>query len=204
MLLVLLAVPAICCAALDLDSLLTSLARPAPATTPFIEVRYSKLLDQPLIAHGQLEYLGIDHLARTVTQPFHERTEIDGETVSIQREGQKPRRFSLRRIPQLRSMLASFGAILGGSKTALERDFKVESSGETDSWQLTVTPKSASAGKYVRDIVIHGTRNEPKCVVTTQPDYDASVMLLGKAAELSLPQPLEREELNRLCAGGER
>ena len=41
--------PAISFAALDADTLLKSLARPAPAVTPFVEVRYSKLLDQPLV-----------------------------------------------------------------------------------------------------------------------------------------------------------
>ena len=79
--------PAICFAALDVDGLLKSLARPAPATTPFVEVRYSKLLDQPLVVKGQLEYHEDGALVRAVSEPFRERTEIRGETVTVERVG---------------------------------------------------------------------------------------------------------------------
>jgi hypothetical protein len=39
----------------DLDALLQHLARPAPATTPFVEVHFSPLLSRPLIVSGELE-----------------------------------------------------------------------------------------------------------------------------------------------------
>src|SRR5687768_10031831 len=108
--------PAICFGALDADTLLKSLAHPAPAVTPFVEVRYSKLLDQPIVVKGQLEYHEYGKLVRAVSTPFKERTEILGETVSVQREGKSPRRFSLKRAPELRSMLGGFAAVLGGGR----------------------------------------------------------------------------------------
>jgi hypothetical protein len=194
--------PAICCAGPDVDSLLKSLARPAPSTTPFVEVRYSKLLDQPLVVKGQLEYHEDGALVRAVNDPFRERTEIRGETVTVERVGKATRRFSLKRAPELRSMLAGFGAVLGGSRASLEQDFNLAVTGEGAHWQLSMTPKSAAVGKYVRDIVIQGRENEPKCIVVTQPDAQSSVMLVGKAAETSLPQPLTREWLDKVCAAG--
>jgi hypothetical protein len=192
--------PAICCGALDLDALLAKLARPAPATTPFVEVRYSKLLDQPSVVKGQLEYHEDGTLVRAVHEPFRERTEIKGETVTIERVGKSPRRFSLKRAPELRSMLAGFGAVLGGSRATLEQDFNLALKGDTAHWQLAMTPKLPSLGKYVRDISMQGSENEPKCVIVTQPDDEASVMLVGKTAEASLPTPLTREALDRVCA----
>src|SRR3954467_2281577 len=77
----LLLAPAISFAALDADTLLKSLAKPAPAVTPFVEVRYSKLLEQPIVVKGQLEYHEDGTLVRAVKDPFQERTEIKGETV---------------------------------------------------------------------------------------------------------------------------
>jgi hypothetical protein len=198
----LLLTPAICCAVPDVDSLLKSLARPPPATTPFVEVRYSKLLDQPLIVKGQLEYHEDGSLVRAVGDPFRERTEIRGETVTVERVGKSARRFSLRRAPELRSMLAGFAAVLGGSRASLEQDFNLAVKGEGVQWELAMTPKSASIGKYVRDIVIQGRENEPKCIVVTQPDAQASVMLVGKAAETELPHPLTRDWLATFCAAG--
>ena len=180
--------------------MLAKLARPAPATTPFVEVRYSKLLDQPIVVKGQLEYHEDGALVRAVNEPFRERTEIKGETVSIERVGKSPRRFSLKRAPQLRSMLAGFGAVLGGTRARLEQDFNLALKGDPAHWQLAMTPKLPSVGKYVRDISIQGRENEPQCVIVTQPDDEASVMLVGKAASASLPQPLTRQGLDRVCA----
>jgi hypothetical protein len=194
--------PAICYAALDVDGLLRGLARPAPATTPFVEIRYSKLLDQPLVVKGQLEYHADGALVRAVNEPFRERTEIKGETVTVERVGSNPRRFSLKRAPELRSMLGGFAAVLGGSRASIEQDFTLALQGDTNHWRLAMTPKSATVGKYVRDIVIQGRENEPKCIVVTQPDAQASVMLVDKAASTSLPQPLTREGLDKLCAAG--
>ena len=192
--------PAISFAAPDVDALLAKLARPAPATTPFVEVRYSKLLDQPLVVKGQLEYHEDGALVRAVKEPFIERTAIQGETVSIERVGRSPRKFSLKRAPELRSMLAGFAAVLGGSRASIEQDFDLAVKGESDHWQLTMTPKSATVGKYVRDIVIQGRESEPKCIVVTQPDTQSSVMLVGKAASASLPQPIKRDWLDTFCA----
>jgi hypothetical protein len=192
--------PGACLAAVETDSLLKSLARPAPATTPFVEVRYSKLLDQPIVVKGQLEYLEDGALVRSVSTPFQERTEIRGETVSVQRQGKSPRKFSLKRAPELRSMLGGFAAVLGGGRSTLEKDFNIESSGETSQWTITLMPKAAQAGKYVRDIVIQGAQSEPRCIVVTQPDNEASYMLVGTATETTLPTPLPRDWLVTFCA----
>ncbi len=192
--------PAISFAALDVDALLKSLAHPAPAVTPFTEVRYSKLLDQPIVVKGQLEYHEDGTLVRAVNDPFKERTEIQGETVSVQRAGKSPRKFSLKRAPELRSMLGGFAAVLGGGRGTLDDDFNLAATGEKDLWKLSLTPKSATVGKYVKDIVIQGSQGEPRCIVVTQPDSESSVMLVGAATEAKLPSPLLRDWLSTFCS----
>src|SRR5262249_41896046 len=93
--LLLLATRGACCTDKSPDpvTLLHRLARPVPATTPFVEVRFSQLLDRPIIAAGTLEYADKDSLIRTVTSPFQERTEIRGETVTIERSGAERRQL---------------------------------------------------------------------------------------------------------------
>jgi hypothetical protein len=139
---------------------------------------------------------------RAVTDPFKERTEIRGETVSILRAGKSPRKFSLKRAPELRSMIGGFGAVLGGSRDSLEKDFNVDATGDPQAWKLALTPKSPQVGKYVRDIVIQGAKSEARCIVITQPDDQSSVMLVGAASESKLPSPLAREWLTGLCSKG--
>jgi hypothetical protein len=192
--------PAISFAAIDVDALLKSLAHPAPAVTPFVEVRFSKLLDQPIVVRGQLEYHEDGSLVRAVSDPFKERTEIKGETVSVLRAGKSPRKFSLKRAPELRSMLGGFSAVLGGGRGSLDQDFTLASSGEKDLWKLSLTPKSATVGKYVKDIVIQGSQSEPRCIVVNQPDAESSVMLLGAASEAKLPAPIARDWLSTFCS----
>lgn len=191
--------PATCFAALDVDTLLKSLAHPAPATTPFVEVRYSKLLEQPIVVKGQLEYHADGTLVRAVNDPFKERTEIQGESVNVERVGRASRRFSLKRVPELRSMLGGFAAVLGGGRGELDKDFTLEASGATEHWKLSLLPKSAQVSKYVRDIVIQGAQGEPRCIVVTQPDDEASIMLVGAATETKLPTPVARDWLTGFC-----
>ena len=73
--------------------------------------------------------------------PYRETTELHGENVRVEREGSKPRRFSLDRAPELRGMLASFGALLTGDRETLERHFVVAVQGDTEHWRLELSPR---------------------------------------------------------------
>src|SRR6059058_2686378 len=57
----------------DAAAIVASLKRAAPARTAFSEVRFSGMLDRPLILHGELEYYGPGKLARTVSAPYAEQ-----------------------------------------------------------------------------------------------------------------------------------
>jgi len=163
-------------------------------------VRYSKLLEQPIVVKGQLEYHEDGTLVRAVNEPFKERTEIKGDSVSVDRVGRSPRKFSLKRAPELRTMLGGFAAVLGGGRGNLDQDFNLAATGATEQWKLALTPKSAQVGKYVRDIAIQGSQNEPRCIVVTQADDEASVMLVGAAAETKLTPPIARDWLSGFCS----
>jgi len=189
------------CAAPDLDALLKRLARPAPAVTPFVEARFSKLLAKPLIVSGQLEYTGPESLARTVTAPFKERTEIKDMNVTVQREGQNPRRFSLKRAPELHLLLDSFAALLGGNRSGLEKEFALELRGDDAAWTLVMTPKEPRIKQRIRDIIVTGNINEPRCIVTTEPNDNAGIMLLATAASTRLPDNPQRAWFEDFCRG---
>ena len=66
--------PALCAtaAALDADTLIGRLAKPVPATVAFREVRFSPLVNEPLIVAGELGYSGATSLDRRVTAPYQE------------------------------------------------------------------------------------------------------------------------------------
>lgn len=188
-------------AELDADALLASLVRPAPDTTVFVEVRHSALLTAPMVVAGQLEHRADGALVRRVETPYRETTELHGENVTVERAGSKPRRFSLDRAPELRGMLASFGALLRGDRATLERYFTVTARGETARWQIELTPRDEKLRRRLATILVDGSSDRPRCFTLSEPDGDASIMALGVREPSSLPASLERDALQAWCAG---
>src|SRR5580692_12716106 len=140
----------------DVDTLLQHLTRPAPAITPFVEVHFSPLLSRPLIVSGEMEYDGPDSLARSVEKPYSEHTRIQGDTVTVTRGSGKPRTFSLQRAPELKTLLTSFTALLGGNRAQLERSFNLNVDGDDAHWSIGLTPRDDRVSQRVTRITITG------------------------------------------------
>jgi hypothetical protein len=194
-----LASSALLAADVDLDALLVRLARPAPDTTGFVEVRYSSLVDAPLVVSGQLEHRKDGSLVRRVESPYQEVTELQGENVSVTRAGSKPRHFSLDRAPQLRGMLASFGALLAGDRQQLDRYFTVTARGTDTRWDLVLTPRDATLKKRLTGIVVNGSEGRARCFALQEPDGDETLMTLGVTSVSDLPKPPDRQALGAWC-----
>jgi hypothetical protein len=186
---------------LDTGALLESLVRPAPERTPFVEVRYSALLSEPIFVTGELEHRTDGALVRRVESPYRETTELHEENVRVEREGSKPRRFSLDRAPELRGMLASFGALLTGDRETLERNFVVAAQGDTEHWTLELSPRDERLKRRLSSIRVDGRQDRPRCLTLAEPDGDASVMALGVRDRAELPASLERASLRAWCSG---
>jgi hypothetical protein len=187
----------------DVDTLLARLPRPAPDSTSFVEIRFSSLLAEPLVVSGRLEHREDGSLVRRVEWPYQEVTVLQGESVSIERAGSKTRRFTLDRAPELRGMLAGFGAILQGDRQMLDQYFAVSAQGSDARWAITLTPRNDKLKRHLSRIVVDGTENRPKCFTLEEPDGDGSLMALGVAGSGDLPASLDRGVLHAWCTDGE-
>jgi len=187
-----------------IDALLQAIRRAPPASTPFVEAHFSRLLTRPLVVSGTLEYLGPDALARTVERPYHERTEIRGDNVKVERQGERARTFSLQRAPELKSLLSSFAALLAGDRASLEQQFQIEVHGLTARWRLELTPRDARVRSRVAEITMTGGQSEPRCLETVQPGDELTIMLLAHAAEASVPPAADRAWFEAQCRGTTR
>jgi hypothetical protein len=184
----------------DTSALLARLSRPAPDTTTFVEVRYSALLAEPLVASGRLEHRADGALVREVLEPYRETTTLKGENVRLEREGSRPRSFSLNRAPELRGMLSSFGALITGDLGLLESNFVVTTRGSDDRWQIELVPIDDKLKRRLASIYVDGALDRARCFTVSEPDGDASVMALGIQGRDDLPQPLSRESLAKWCS----
>ncbi len=176
------AAPAASADSRDLDTLLAALARDPPQSIPFAEFHASRLLKEELVVTGTLEYAGTGKLARVVTAPYQERTDIDGDLVRIERADRPARRFSLARAPELGGLLLGISALLSGDRAALEREFGVVQRAAGDAWQLELTPRQATAGVVASTLRVRGAADAPRCLTVLRDGRVASELLFGEAA----------------------
>jgi hypothetical protein len=187
--------------AADARAIVASLERPAPARTPFSEVRFSGLLDRPLILHGELEYSGPAKLSRNVSAPYVEHMTIENGEASVQRGDNPPRKFSLSQAPELEGFLRGFAALLGGDADALQRDFEITASGGASAWHLKLTPRDDRLRRRVSALEVDGAGTSARCFHTIEADGDVNVLLVESLAEAKLPTRPTPPMIDALCRG---
>lgn len=180
------ALPAAAQPTVDSAWILQRLARPAPVSTPFVELRGSALLKAPLRIEGEYARPDADTLVREVRVPYAETTTIRGGEATLVREGRRPRSFALTRAPELAGLQASFGALLSGDIAALERDYRIEARGPREDWTLVLAPRDPALAASVRDITLHGRGAELRCIETRPVDGELQRTLLAGAARAAI------------------
>ncbi len=187
-------------AAVDPGWILAKLQRPLPASTPFLELRGSRLLKAPLRISGRYLRPDAETLVRDVTSPYQETTTLRGGEARVARAGQQTRRFQLARAPELAALLSSFGALLSGDRLQLERHYTLASTGTTGHWQLLLTPRDAAMAAKTRGIKLHGRGSELRCIETMTPAGEPQRTLLAGAARDG-GAIAEVQALTELCQG---
>lgn len=175
-------------AAVDSAWILQRLARPAPVSTPFVEVRGSALLKEPLRIQGEYARPDEDTLVRRVHAPYAETTTIRGGEATIAR-GARSRTFALSRAPELAGLQASFGALLAGDAAGLERSYRLEATGTRADWQLRLLPRDEALRARVQDITLRGRGAELRCIETRPVEGELQRTLLAGAARAAVADP---------------
>jgi hypothetical protein len=186
-------------AAPDAAALIARLAHDPPASIAFTEVRFSSLLQEPLVVSGTLEYEAEGGLSRHVESPYRENTAIRGETVRVERDGET-RTFALRRAPELRGFLTGMLGLLTGDSSLFDKHFGVTASGDDEHWRLDLEPSDERLRQRLRNIVVAGSADEPRCFVIVDTEGGTSVMMLGPQAASPLTSPVILAELMGRCA----
>jgi hypothetical protein len=184
------------------QALVAGLKRPAPARTRFSEVRFSGLLERPLILHGELEYDGPGKLSRTVVAPYDEHMTIENGEASVQRGDHPVRKFPLSQAPELEGFLRGFAALLGGDAEALQRDFVLSVNGGDTAWHLKLAPRDDRLARRVSALEVDGAGNAARCFRTIEADGDVNVLLVESLADAKLPTRPTQPMIDALCRGG--
>jgi hypothetical protein len=186
-------------AAPDPAALAARLARPAPATTAYVEVRFVDLIKRPLVLRGALEYGADGSLVKRVDSPYRETTTVRAGQVTLERQGKPRREFALSRAPELAAFLESFAALLGGDAARLQQTYALDAEGDDARWQLNLVPRKPALAKHLRRIAVDGAGQAARCFRVEEASGDASFLLVEDAAAAPLPTPPGREALAALC-----
>jgi hypothetical protein len=155
-----------------LPQLMARLASVRAATANFVERRYQQMLTEPQQSSGRLVYVAPDKLQKDVLQPATERMMVDGGTLVVEREGDRPRRLALEDYPAIGAIIESVRGTLAGDLLALERHYRVSLEGSAAGWTIVLDPADAKLREFVTAIRISGREGKVERIVTQEAGGD--------------------------------
>ena len=182
--------------------ILGKLARPAPMSTAFMELRESRMLKNPLRLSGEYRRPTEGVLVREVRVPYAETTTIRAGEATIERAGRTPRTFSLSRAPELAGLQDSFGALLSGDRASLESIYSLRSTGTRHRWTLVLTPTAAELASRLQAITLYGQGTELRCIETHMVGAEQPQRTLLASAAHAAADVVDGNGLARLCHQG--
>lgn len=185
--------------AATVESLLADLKREPPVREAFAEYRFSRFTKKPAQSRGELQYLGPTHLVRIVQTPRPEQSTIANGMITIERPGQRPRQYALKRVPALAALLDSVSGLLGGDLARLQASFAIESSDRAPGFQLSLIPKQPAMQKRLSRIDVLGQGQQVHCLAFVEPDQEQSLLVMGDRAVNVPPELVTVSALTQFC-----
>jgi outer membrane lipoprotein-sorting protein len=155
----------------DLAHLMARFATVKSASAQFVERRYLHFLKAPLIAKGVLIFTAPNRLEKKTLEPAAENMVIDGDTLTVQREGQT-QTLSLSAYPQIGAFIEGIRATLTGDAASLQRIYQTDLQGNANGWLLQLQPRDPAMQAVVRSISISGSGNVIDRIQTIEHDGD--------------------------------
>jgi hypothetical protein len=157
---------------------MTAMHQVRSSTARFVEMKYLHLLNQPQRSSGRLIYVAPGYLQKATTEPEATRRTIDGDRLTLERQGESTREISLRGYSEIGALVDSTRATLAGDLSALTRSFTTTLTGSADGWTLTLVPREPKSREMVATIRIQGERNAIRAVQTLQANGDRTDMVV--------------------------
>ena len=162
--------------AVAFERLMGLLAARQRGAVTFTARTYAAGLTRPLVSSGLLRYRAPDHLEQLTRQPAASALILDGEHLTVRRDG-RTRHLDLRDYPDIAVYVAALRDTLNGRGARLQRQFVVGWHGTLAHWRLTLRPLQHNAP--VRRIRLTGSAADIHSIEILAPDGARTVMRLG-------------------------
>lgn len=170
-----LAAAALPAAALDLQGLMGLLGQRQSGEANFTEQRFVQGLDAPLESSGVLSFVAPDRLMRRTLKPRAEAMAVEGNTVTLSRNG-RSRSFALDAAPEMVALIEAIRGTLTGNAATLTKYFRTRVDGTAERWTLALTPIEPQLATAVRAVTIGGQGGDVRSVELLLAGGDRSVM----------------------------
>ena len=104
---------------------------------------------------GYLAYPAAGRLEKSIETPFQEMLRVDGDEISILRDGEE-RRISLRNRKSFRVMLSGIEAIMAGNAAMLDEHFEATISGSVEDWRIELRPRDRRLARQLLKMDVTG------------------------------------------------
>jgi outer membrane lipoprotein-sorting protein len=163
--------------AFDLPELMALLAHQRSGEARFTEQRFVQGLDGPLSASGTLSFEAPDRFTRKTLQPRAEEMAVQGNTLTLTRNG-RTRNLALDATPEMLGVVEAVRGTLTGNAQTLQRHFRTTLSGDAERWTLELTPLGAPLSQQLQAVNITGRRSEVRTIDMTLAGGDRSLMVI--------------------------
>src|SRR5262245_107893 len=116
-----------------------------------------------------------DRLEHRSLAPMVENLLLDSDVLSIQCDTCRPCMNLANRQEPL-ACVDSIRGTLSGNRTALEKNYALHISGNSDKWVLTLLPSDQKIANMVLRITVSGSKNQVRVIEYLQADGDRSVL----------------------------
>jgi outer membrane lipoprotein-sorting protein len=165
----------------DLSALMLRFGAVKQATARFTERKYLHILEAPLEDSGVLIFAAPGSLQKNTLQPNAERLMIDGDTLTIEREG-KTETLDLADYPELGGFIEGIRATLAGNLATLERLYDPQLDGSIEAWRLVLKPRDEKMRQLIQSIRISGRDVHIERIETLERDGDHTDMTIVEDA----------------------
>jgi hypothetical protein len=124
----------------------------------FVETWSADYLSEPLISTGWMSYKAPDQLSKTIDHPQHIVEKIDGDRLTITKDG-KSHSVQLSDEPILAVGIYALRDVLIGSEADLQARFKLYYQEVSGGWVLQLVPRDDDIALQIKLITVRGVNS---------------------------------------------
>jgi hypothetical protein len=166
-------------AALTVPELQRLLQSSAKTSVLFQEVRESPWLSAPLTSRGTL-HVTPNALEKRVESPRQETWRLLPDRIEwVGPGGQGAKQILFSQAPALAALSDVLRRVVAGDLGALEREFRIELSGDERVWRAQLKPRSPEVGRHLDQVELQGTGAQLQVIIVVERQGERTTTRLG-------------------------